>query len=314
MGIFGLLKGMKPKTARILKLTAQILIGLPLLSALAGLILGPTVLHPFRHAAHDQIAEADHVFSSVNATRQDFVVHNPDGTILQGWKVRPAHPNGDWVLLLHGRSHNRYEMLPYAEFLLSAEYSVAMMDARAHGSSGGSMSTYGYLERFDARAIVDALESSERVSHLFALGESMGAAVSLQFAAFDPRIDAVVAEGSFRDLRRGHLRLRRTPAERFSWKVALSSRRSRCRMGRAKAGQFPFRGYLSGKGSRRPFFSCTARLWRERSQDPVPSLGSNISFGPRSKGSLARPTHWSRAGHQNFTRRVSAPRPSISSY
>src|SRR6266851_5774992 len=22
---------------------------------------------------------------------------------LAGWKIRPAHPNGDWVLLLHGR-------------------------------------------------------------------------------------------------------------------------------------------------------------------------------------------------------------------
>jgi uncharacterized protein len=192
---------MKFNFARVLKYTAQTLVALPLLSALAGLILAPTVLHPFRHRLTPlQIAEADHTLSSVKATREDFVVHAPDGILLQGWKIRPPHPNGNWVLLLHGRSHNRFVMLRYAEFLLSAGYGVMMMDARAHGDSGGIRSTYGYLERYDQRAIVDALESSEKVSHLFALGESMGAAVSLQSAAIDPRIEGVVAEGAFRNL------------------------------------------------------------------------------------------------------------------
>jgi alpha-beta hydrolase superfamily lysophospholipase len=37
--------------------------------------------------------------------------------------------------------------------------------------------------------------------HLFALGESMGAAIALQSAAADPRIEAVVAEASFANLR-----------------------------------------------------------------------------------------------------------------
>src|ERR1700757_4456102 len=99
---------MNPLTTRVLKRTVQTLISLPLLSAVAGLILAPTVLHPFRHQLTPrQIAEADHVFAGVNATREDFVVSAHDGIRLMGWKVRPIHPNGDWVLLLHGRSHNR---------------------------------------------------------------------------------------------------------------------------------------------------------------------------------------------------------------
>src|SRR5262249_39068068 len=109
--------------------------------------------------------------------------------------------SGNWVLLLHGRSRNRSVMLPYAEFLLGAGYNVLIMDARDHGDSGGALATYGYLEKRDETAIVNALELSENVKHLFALGESMGAAVSLQAAAADPRIEAVVAEGAFRNLR-----------------------------------------------------------------------------------------------------------------
>jgi len=193
---------MNPATKPILKITALILMAMPLLSALAGVLLGPTVLHPFRRGLTvRQTAQADQVFANLNARREDFFVRAYDGILLDGWKIRPAHPNGDWVLLLHGRSHNRSAMLPYAEFLLAAGYSVAMMDARAHGNSGGSMSTYGEREIFDIQLIVKSLESTEKVGHLFALGESMGAAVSLQSAALVRRIDGVVAEGPFSNLR-----------------------------------------------------------------------------------------------------------------
>ncbi len=87
------------------------------------------------------------------------------------------------------------------QLLLQAGYSVVMMDARAHGASDGPMATYGWLERNDSKAVVDALETMEHPRHLFALGESMGAGIALQSAAVEPRIEAVVAEASFASLR-----------------------------------------------------------------------------------------------------------------
>src|SRR5258708_32326271 len=89
-----------------------------------------------------------------------------------------------------------------------------MMDVRAHGASEGPVATYGWLEHNDTRVIIDALISSEQRRyesiqwqgppppfHLFALGESMGAGIALQSAGADPRIEAVVAEASFANLR-----------------------------------------------------------------------------------------------------------------
>jgi pimeloyl-ACP methyl ester carboxylesterase len=76
-----------------------------------------------------------------------------------------------------------------------------MMDSRAHGESGGTMATYGWKERYDTAAITDALYSTERVHHLGALGVSMGAAIALQSAAVEPRIEGVVAEDPFANLR-----------------------------------------------------------------------------------------------------------------
>ena len=92
-------------------------------------------------------------------------------------------------------------MTGQAALLLRHGYSVVMMDARAHGESGGSMATYGWLERRDAHAIVDALYAKEMPCNLFALGSSMGAAIALQSAAVEPRIAGVVAESSFSNLR-----------------------------------------------------------------------------------------------------------------
>ena len=187
---------------RLTQSAVAILALVPLLAAGTGRLLGNGVVHPVRRPlAPELIAEADRGFERVGATRGDFDVRAPDGVLLRGWKVRPRSPNGDWVLLFHGVSDNRVGMLGYAEFLLRHGYSVLMMDARAHGASEGSMATYGWKERQDTRTIIEAFFSGETPHCLFALGESMGGAIALQSAAIGPRIEGVVAESSFSDLR-----------------------------------------------------------------------------------------------------------------
>jgi uncharacterized protein len=136
------------------------------------------------------------------ATKQNFSVQAQDGTTtLKGWKLHPAFANGDWVLLYHGISDNRTGVIGHAEFLLRHGYSVVMMDSREHGESGGDICTYGWKERHDSVAVTDALYASEKVRHLYALGVSMGAAIALQSAAIEPRIEAVAAEAPFANMR-----------------------------------------------------------------------------------------------------------------
>lgn len=171
-------------------------------SAVAAHMIAPEALRPYR-APMDaaRIALVDEMLLRTHATRENFDVRASDRVILRGWKVRPANPNGDWVMLLHGQGDNRAGMAGFAEFLLHADYNVVMMDSRAQGESGGEIATYGWKERWDTRDIVNALESSENVRHVFALGVSMGAAIALQSAAVEPHIEAVVAEDPFANLR-----------------------------------------------------------------------------------------------------------------
>ena len=171
-------------------------------SAVVGEMLGRGVLHPMvRPLTPPSIQICERVLQKVGANPEDFAVSAPDGVLLRGWKVRSASANGHWVLLFHGVSDNRTGMTGQAALLLHHGYSVVMMDARAHGDSGGNMATFGLLERRDTRAIIDALSTTETPRNPFALGSSMGAAIALQSAAVEPRIAAVVAESSFSDLR-----------------------------------------------------------------------------------------------------------------
>jgi hypothetical protein len=169
-------------------------------AALVGRAIGPGLLHPMR-LNPERLQQTAEMLRRSGAAKEDFRVRPPDGVELRGWKIRPPSPNGDWLLVFHGVSDNRTGVLGHAEFLLRHGYSVVMMDSRAHGESGGDMATYGWKERYDTVAIVDALYSTEKVSRLYALGVSMGAAIALQSAAVEPRILDVIAEDPFADLR-----------------------------------------------------------------------------------------------------------------
>jgi uncharacterized protein len=187
---------------RLLRVLLILLIVPPIIAIVMGWLVAPSFLHPARRpVTADLIQQADASFAQIGVHREAFDVRAPDGALLRGWKVRVAQPNGSWVILFHGVADNRIGILEHALLLLKAGYCVTMMDARAHGESEGEFATYGWLERQDSRAVLDVLIAAEHPVHVFALGESMGAGIVLQLAAADPRIEAVVAESPFADLR-----------------------------------------------------------------------------------------------------------------
>ena len=122
-----------------------------------------------------------------------------DGTPLDGWVFRPAHPNGGAAILLHGVADTRAGVLSQAAFLLHAGYFVLTPDARGHGASGGSIITYGVREAGDVHSWADWLLARTGATRLYGLGESMGAAILLQSLAIERRFRAVAAECPFAD-------------------------------------------------------------------------------------------------------------------
>ncbi len=167
-----------------------------------GIYLADVTLHPGRRSLTDvEINAYRQSLQAVKADLEDVSITTPDGSVLRGWIVRPAHPSGDAAILLHGLADNRLGMEGYANILLARGFVVLLPDARAHGASGGALATYGLLERGDIHQWADLLTSQVRPKCIYGMGESMGAAELLQ--SLDGRIDfcAVVAESSFASFR-----------------------------------------------------------------------------------------------------------------
>jgi pimeloyl-ACP methyl ester carboxylesterase len=116
---------------------------------------------------------------------------------LEGWLFRGRGSRRGLVVYLHGVADNRQSGIGVAQRLVPLGWDVLAYDARAHGRSEGSACTYGYLEKRDVTAALEAVGAD----HAVLFGSSLGAAVALQAASVEPRVRGVIAQSTFSDLR-----------------------------------------------------------------------------------------------------------------
>lgn len=113
----------------------------------------------------------------------------------------PAPDSKRAVILSHGITYTLYGSVKYMKMFMDLGFNVFIYDNRYHGRSGGKNSTLGFYERFDLKMITDWVESKLGNGAIIGThGESMGAAISLQHAAIDPRVQFVIGDCSFNRL------------------------------------------------------------------------------------------------------------------
>ncbi len=190
------------RTSLLQRIIVIVLLGFLTLSVMAGAFLAEVTLHPGRHlrASGDEI-QAQEMAHLHHSELADIVITARDGIILRAWSIRPGNGNGNAVILLHGLADNRSGMNGYAELLVSHGFTVLMPDARAHGTSGGNLATFGLLESGDIHRWLDWLEQNDHPECIFGLGESLGAALLLQSLRSETRFCAVAAESPFASFR-----------------------------------------------------------------------------------------------------------------
>ena len=110
-----------------------------------------------------------------------------------------------WVILCHGWTENKYEMIHLINFYLNKGFNVLAYDARFHGESGGQLTTIGYYEKNDLYNIIDWLMQKYSPEEIVLHGQSMGAATIIEYlklSKFEHQqvIKAVISDAPFRKL------------------------------------------------------------------------------------------------------------------
>ncbi|MEK6222437.1 MAG: dienelactone hydrolase family protein, partial [Chloroflexota bacterium] len=106
------------------------------------------------------------------------------------------------IISLGGMQGSTGTRNPPVEFLLEAGYGVVQVPARTCALPPGKV-TLGYQESLDANLILQTvLSNHENIQNVGVIGYSMGGAAALQFAARNPQVTAVVAEGGYGNLGR----------------------------------------------------------------------------------------------------------------
>jgi len=176
---------------------AVILGVLAVVSAAAGIFLAESAVHVYRSLRWLPPRDVpEGVARAAGASLRDAEIR-VDGVPLRAWVYVPGSGNKGAVLMLHGLGASRQHLIGHAGMLVKHGYTVITPDNRGHGESGGGLFTYGLRETADVRAWLNYAREDLKADRLFALGESMGAAILLQMLAVDQRIRAAVAEAPF---------------------------------------------------------------------------------------------------------------------
>lgn len=124
---------------------------------------------------------------------EDVTFTTTRGEAMRAWYAPPA--NGAVVVIAHGFGDSGASLLEPARWLQDYGYGVLVVDLVAHGRSGGSALA---LDGRDVRAAVRFLRGRGVAAGRIGLwGMSLGGMESLQAAAQEPNVGAVVADGPF---------------------------------------------------------------------------------------------------------------------
>jgi fermentation-respiration switch protein FrsA (DUF1100 family) len=129
--------------------------------------------------------------------KEEVILQSPFGYRIFGLYF-PAMGSRKTVILSHGITYTLYGSVKYMKMFMDLGFNIFIYDNRFHGRSGGPNATLGFFEKYDLKRITDWVEEKIGVGSIIGThGESMGAAISLQHAAIDPRIKFVIEDCSF---------------------------------------------------------------------------------------------------------------------
>jgi len=132
--------------------------------------------------------------------KEEVWIDSPYGYRLHGLFI-PGYNSNKAVIICHGITYSLFGSIKYARIFHKLGYNVIAYDHRNHGKSGGNNTTLGYYEKYDLSSVKSwVIQRLGKGTRIGLHGESMGAAIALQYLSLDRDIDFCVADCGFSDL------------------------------------------------------------------------------------------------------------------
>ena len=158
--------------------------------------------HATKAASHDTLGKALPVLfnpSSLGMKYEDFDVKTADGLTLRGWYVENNDEEANTLLIIHDLNQSKVNYLNMMKQMNDRGLNVCAIDMRAHGTSGGVEFLPGMLSVMDLKNTVDSLLKKKHANHIILFGSGIGAAVAIQAASIDERLNVLISQSPFSD-------------------------------------------------------------------------------------------------------------------
>jgi len=191
-----------------LKKFLSVLGGTTLLAAGLGLYMSQRIVYMMRKdekLIYDREVKAKRIdpVRYEELPKQEVWINSPFGYLIKAVVVRPYPDRKKYMIFSHGVTENKTNSIKYMDLFLKRGFNAIIYDHRRHGESEGKTTSYGYFEKYDLKAVVDYLLSTEGEDVFFGIhGESMGAATTILYAgSLEDRADFYIVDCPFSDFR-----------------------------------------------------------------------------------------------------------------
>jgi pimeloyl-ACP methyl ester carboxylesterase len=118
---------------------------------------------------------------------------------LAGWWIPSDHPSDTCVVLVHGFADSKAGALAWSGVFRDAGVHQLLIDLRAHGMSGGQLTTGGWFEGEDLRQVAGQIPAQfpQESRKIVIFGASLGAAAAVRAALLGANVKAVITDSLF---------------------------------------------------------------------------------------------------------------------
>lgn len=133
--------------------------------------------------------------------KEKVTVISPFGYKLAGFFIPAKHNTVKTMIFCHGITVSLICSVKFAKMFYERGWNLFLYDQRRHGLSEGKMTTYGFYEKHDLKAVVDYIKIRISPKAVIGIhGESMGASIALQYAGMEDGASFYIADCPYSNL------------------------------------------------------------------------------------------------------------------